>query len=137
LLRRGRDRRENPEPAERIVALVDGQVSLRDARPADTVEAVAAGYRVALDLTARVPDDAARGIDRLDRRLEEERQPGLEPRRDQVLDDLRLTVDHDRAPAGELRERHVVALAVELQVDAAVDHSFAVEPGGDAGLAQD
>src|SRR5205085_4321022 len=59
----------------------------------------------------------------------------LEPCRDQILDDLRLPVDDDRA-AGQLAQRDVVALAVELQVDAAVDDPLAVEPVGQADFAQ-
>ena len=34
--------------------------------------------------------------------LEVQRQPGLQPRADQVLDDLLLAVDRDRAPAGQV-----------------------------------
>ena len=56
--------------------------------------------------------------------LEEERRAGLEPRGDQVLDDLGLAVDHDRAAAGQVAERDAVALAVELQLDPVVDDAL-------------
>ena len=59
--------------------------------------------------------------------LEQERQALVETGGDQVLHDLGLAVDHDRRPC-QLVHRHVVALAVELEVDAAVDDALAVEP---------
>ena len=57
----------------------------------------------------------------------------VEPRGDQILDHLRLAVDDDRPAAGELAHRHVVALAVELEVDAVVDDPLAVQTLADSG----
>ena len=65
-------------------------------------------------------------------RLEQQRQPGLEPRGDQILDHLRLPVDDDRPAAGELAHRHVVPLGLELEMDAVVDDALAVEALGDS-----
>ncbi len=100
------------------------------------MEAVAAGDHVALELAARVPNDAALGIDVLDLALEVQRQPALDPRCDEILHDLGLPVDDDRAPVGELAQRDVVALAVELEVDAVVDDPLAVHPLAHAEIAQ-
>ena len=69
--------------------------------------------------------------------FEDEFEAGREARGDQILHDLRLTVDHDRAAAGQLVHRHVMALAGELEVDAAVDDPFAVEPRCNAELAEE
>src|SRR6185503_3746695 len=122
LVHRRRHLRENAEPAERICAL---ERLSRNRLPADAVEAVAAGDRVALQLAARVADDAADRVDALDGRVEVERQSALEPRVDQVLDDLGLPVDDDPAP-DELLHRDVVARAVELEMDAAVRNPLGV-----------
>ena len=59
-----------------------------------------------------------------------------EPSRDEVFDHLRLRVDGDGPAAGQSAEVDVVPLAVELQVDATVLKTLAVEPGGKPGLAQ-
>ncbi len=60
--------------------------------------------------------------------LEVERQPCVEPRGDQILDDLGLPVDHDSPPPGQLAQREMVALAGELQVDAVVRDALARKP---------
>jgi hypothetical protein len=100
------------------------------------VEAVAAGDHVALELAARVAHESALGIDALHRRVEEQRQSTREARRDQILDDLRLAVDDDRAPAGEVAERDAVPLAVELERDAVVNEPLALEPPPDPGVTE-
>jgi hypothetical protein len=111
-----------------------------DRRAADAVEPVAAGDDVALDrLRLALVDEAdpwpgrldAGELDILD--LEQQRAPTFEPVRDQVLDDLCLAVDRDRATIGKIAERDPVTLALELQVDSVVDDSLAVQPFGDAG----
>ena len=66
--------------------------------------------------------------------LEQERRAGVEPRSDQVLDDLGLPVDDDAAPARQIAERNAVALAVELELDAVVDDPLALHALPDAGL---
>ena len=100
------------------------------------MEAVAAGDDVALELAAGVAHDAALGVDALDGALEVERQAAVEPRRDEVLDHLRLAVDDDRPSVGELAERDTVTLAVELEMDAVVDDSLPVHALADAELAE-
>ena len=60
--------------------------------------------------------------------LEVQRQPGGQPRVDQVLDHLLLAVDRDRPPAGEIGQRDPVALAVEAQLDAVMHQPLAVHP---------
>ena len=64
--------------------------------------------------------------------VEEQRQVLFEPHCDQILDDLGLAVDDDAAATGQLVHRHVVPLAVELQVDAAVHDRLAVQALGHA-----
>ena len=49
--------------------------------------------------------------------LEQQRPAARQPRLDQVLDDLRLAVDDDRLPAGELVERDPLPGATRLQLD--------------------
>ena len=128
---------QDPHPAERVLALVDRQHVL-DRRPADAVEAVAAGDQVALQ---RVPLALVRELDlrrlRVHRHvgdLEVQRQAGLQPRADQVLDDLLLAVDRDRAAAGEVAQRDPVALAAEPQLDAVVHEPLAMHPLAEADL---
>jgi hypothetical protein len=106
------------------------------------VEAVAARDEVALELVRRAlvgeADLRPVGLVSLDAPgagLEQERQPARDPGRDQVLDDLGLPVDHDRA-ARQLPKRHPVALAVELELDPVVHDPLALEPRADAELAQ-
>ena len=53
LVHRRRDLREDPEPAERVLALERAQHAGGDALAADAVEAVAAGDEVALELVGR------------------------------------------------------------------------------------
>ena len=124
----GRALGQDPHPAERVLALVDGQ-HVGDRRPADAVEAVAARDQVALErvLLALVRELDLRRL-RVHRHvgdLEVQRQPGLQPRADQVLDDLLLAVDRDRAAAGQVAQRDPVALAAEPQLDAVVHQPLA------------
>jgi hypothetical protein len=98
-------------------------------------------FALELVLAALVPEAKPRplGFDRLHAYvldLEQERQPGLDARRDQILDHFRLTVDDDRAASGQVAERDAVALAVELNVDAAVNDALRVHPCADPGLSK-
>ena len=67
-------------------------------------------------------------------RLEEQRPPALDARGDQVLDNLLLSVDRDRAAAGERRKVDPVPLAGELQLDSLVDQALAAQAVADAHL---
>ena len=107
------------------------------------MEAVAAGDHVALELLRdAVVHEANPRAFRLEVvhghvvHLEKERQSALEPGGDQVLHDLGLAVDHDRASVCELAERNVVALAVELEVDPVVDDPLAIHARAHACVAQ-
>jgi hypothetical protein len=131
---RGRDRREDSQPAERVLARELGEHAGRDARAADAVEAVAAGDHVALERLGRAVvaerQPGPLGLEVGDRDvvdLEQQRPAGVEPRLDQILDDLGLAVDDDRLP-GQLVERDAMTLAVELELDAVVDDSLALHP---------
>ena len=68
--------------------------------------------------------------------FEPQRQLVREACGDEVLDHLRLPVDHHRAAAGQLAHRDVVEGVVEAQVDAAVEQALLVHPLAHAGLAQ-
>ena len=105
LLRGGRRLGEDAEPRERVGPLVHVQRALRDARPAHAVEAVAPAMKSQRDLAApRLrPGSGSRGASPsrscdahvLD--LERILPPRREPGGDQVLHDLVLAVDGDRA----------------------------------------
>ena len=143
LVHGGLDLGEDPEPAEGILALEAAEDAGGNGPAADPVEAVAAREDVALELVVAtlVREGEARPVGRQVVNgdvacLEEERQPTLDARGDQVLDDLRLAVDHDRA-SGQLAERHVVTLALELEVDPVVHDPLALEPGAGADLAKE
>ena len=106
------------------------------------MEAVAAGDDAAAQLVALavgdVADDGCVAVDVVDRhvgRLEHDRVAGGEAGGDEVLDDLLLAVHGDRV-ADELVEVEAVAAALEGQLDAAVGEALAVEPLGDAELAE-
>ena len=66
--------------------------------------------------------------------LEVQRPPGRQPGLDQVVNDLVLAVDCDRASAGQLRHVDAVPDAAEGQVDAVVTHALAREPIADTDL---
>ena len=99
------------------------------------MEPVAARDHVALELLVAalvpVPDQRTLGLEvvhRDVRDLEVEGQTRLEAKADQVLDELGLAVDHDRAPVGEVAQRDPVALARELELDPVVDEPLALQP---------
>ena len=132
LVARRRDRGQDPEPAVGVLALVRPQhpggnrgreTPWKPSQPAITI---------AFELVARPLLKRMRGrsVSRSCKRdvvdLEVERRAALETGCDQVLDDLGLAVDHDRAAAGQVAERDAVALAVELQLDPVVDDAFAL-----------
>src|SRR5215213_210109 len=108
LVVRRRRLREDPEPAERILARELGQDTVRDRFAADAVVAVAAGNELAANLSSFAvvdePDRRRSGLDAVHRdvvHLEEQRAARLDPGGDQVLHDLLLPVDGDRPAAGK------------------------------------
>ena len=68
--------------------------------------------------------------------LEQQRSRVREPRLDQVLDHLLLSVDDDRTAGRVFGEVDPVALAAEAQFDAVMLHAFAVQPVRDARIRQ-
>src|SRR5215207_2775313 len=108
LVVRRRRLREDPEPAERVIARELGEHTARDRVAADAVVTVAAGNEVAAELPSfAVVDEPDRRRLRLEAvhrdvvYLEEQRAARLDPRGDQVLHDLLLPVDGDRPAAGK------------------------------------
>ncbi len=59
-----------------------------------------------------------------------------EPRRDQILHDLLLAVNRERAPARELGERDAIAPLVEREQQPVVNQSLAVQALGQAQLVE-
>ena len=142
LVHRRLDVGEDAEPGEGVLTLERAQHAGRDGLAADAVEPVAAREHVAFDLVsaALVDEGDARPlrhevVDRDVVRLEEELKPAPRAGGDQILDDLGLAVDHDRA-ARQLAKRHPMALPFELEMDAVVHDPLALEPRADADLAQ-
>ena len=136
LLRGRRRAREDPEPGERIDALVDRQPVLapparqtpwKPSQPAMTSQRSSSSPKRITPFS---------GSTEVDLGLEAQLAAGLEPRGDQVLDHLLLPVDGDRAPAGQLGEVDPVALAAEAQLDAVVEHALALQPVADAGVGE-
>ena len=74
------------------------------------------------------PDSMSLGSDALD--LEPEVAAALQQRRDQVLDDLLLSVDR-HVPAGQLGDLDVLGVALPAQVDAVVLEPLAGQPLAD------
>ena len=113
----------------------------RNRRAVDAVKSVAAGDDVAgeLVLDAVLPKTDARRVrvEVVDAHvidLEVQRAAGRQARLDEIVDDLVLTVDGDRAAAGELGHVDAVPRAAEGEIDAIVPQPFAREPFADANL---
>ena len=105
---------QDAEPAERVDPFEHLQRRLHRA-PAHAVEAVAAGDEVTLQRLRRPlvpePDHGRPAVEPLDRHvlgLEQDRAVASEASRDEVLGDVGLAVDRDRAPGQGL---HVDAVA--------------------------
>ena len=69
--------------------------------------------------------------------LEQGPPAGREPEPDEILHQLLLPVDHDRAPAGQLGKVDAVPAPVEAQLDAAMDEPFAAHALSRAALLED
>src|SRR5215210_5308554 len=143
LLRRGRCLGEDPEPGERVLPLVHDEHALRYRRPAHPVEAVAPGYEVASQLVVLaillIADGRLLRLEVFDADgfgFEDDLSARLEPGGDEVFHHLVLAVDRDRASPGELEQVDAVALPVEPQLDAVVDHPLPLHPVADARLVQ-
>ena len=105
------------------------------------MEAVAAGDDVArehvLGAFVREADARTLALEIVDGDvgdLEHERKVRVQAEVDEVLHDLRLSVDDDRPPAREVAQRDPVAFALELQLDAVVDDPLALQPLPRAGV---
>src|SRR5829696_7906084 len=95
---------EDVEPGERVLSLVHGELALRDGRPAHPVEAVTPGDEVAPELVVLAVLAVAdgwllrfEGVDADSFGLEEDLSARVEPGGDEILDDLVLAVDRNRA----------------------------------------
>src|SRR5262249_19486789 len=131
---------ENPDPPERIFAIIGREHRSRNARPANAVEAVATADEVAdeLEVASAMAETnfrcaAGEIVDAHVARLEQNLSAVGEPTRDQVLHQLLLAVD-GHALADQLAEVDVVQGAAEGEIDTVVEHSFALHARADAGL---
>src|SRR5262245_65933799 len=61
----------------------------------------------------------------------------VDPRIDQVLDDLGLAVDRDGAPAGQFMHIDAMATPAKTQFDAVVDEPLSPHPLADARFVED
>src|SRR6516164_8406686 len=134
---------QDPDPAERIFAIIGRERGGRNARPANAVKTVAAADEVAGKLSVRAvvaEADLRRAAGEIVHahvaRLEQNLAAVREPPRDQVLHHLLLAVD-GHALADELAEIDVVQGAAEGKVDAVVKHALAPHARADAGLDQE
>ena len=138
LLVHGRRLGQDPEPAERIGALVGPGRRRGDHRAAHPVGAVAPGDVVAVDAVARAVlgegDVGGRPRDVVGKDVlgaVDHGRPGVVEGGVQVLGDLGLAVDHDRL-AGEALEVDPHVAAGEAEADPVVDGALAVHALADA-----
>ena len=138
----GGDSDKNAEPAERIVALEHAEHAVGNARPANAVEAVAAGDEVAFDLLrpALMREADLRPLrrqlmhaDAVD--LEQQRPAVDQSLRHQILHHLLLAVDGDEF-ADQRLEFDAVQFAIDADIDAAVALTLALHARADADIDQ-
>ena len=117
---------QDAEPAERVDAVIHGEVRRRNGGAADAVEAVAAGDEVALERLlasgGAIGDPGRAGLEALDCHVlgfEDDRRVRLHPGGDQVPHHLVLAVDGD-VLAGQRFEIDAVAHAAEEDLRAAM-----------------
>ena len=134
----GRRLGENAEPAEGIVAFVNGEDARGDGVAGEAVEAVAAGDKVAVEAGAGAAvlegDVRMRGIERVQLSVggfEENRFVDGKAGADEILDDFVLGVDGDALASGEIAEVNAMAATVETKFDATVLESLAAEAFAD------
>ena len=134
---------QDPDPAERIFAIIGRERGGRNARPANAVKTVAAADEVAGELfllavvaEANFRRAAGEIVHAHVARLEQNLPAVGEPPLGQVLHHLLLAVD-GHALADELAEIDVVQGAAEGKIDAVVEHAFALHARAGAGLDQE
>src|SRR5262245_5258307 len=131
---------ENPDPAERIFAVIGAQRGRRYARPANPMKSVAAADEIAgkLDIPRLVPKTnfwcaAGDVVDTHVVRLEQNCAAVGKSTRDQIFYDFLLAVD-GHAFADEIAEIDVVQGAAECEIDAIMEHAFVLHAIADAGF---
>jgi hypothetical protein len=130
--------REDAEPAEGIVAFVNGEDARGDGGAADSVEAVATGDEVAIEALGGAivleRDVGIRGVERVERDFgcfEQDGAIGGQAGRNEVLNDFVLGVDGDALAVGEIAEVNSMAAPVEAKFDAAVFEALEAETFAD------
>jgi hypothetical protein len=125
---------KDPQPAEWVVARIEGELPLGHRITTYTMEAVAARDEVALQnmrlAFVRVVDLGMVGLEFVNAHvlaLEQERLAGVQTSLDQVLDDLLLAVDRDPTAPGQLVKRDAMRAAVEPQLDPVMNEALPLE----------
>ncbi len=107
------------------------------------MEPIASGDEIAGHLARlAVLAETDRGLRRIEfvhadvANLEENLPACVQPGADQIFDHLVLSIDRDRATAGELMEVDVMVTPAEAQVEAVMNEAFALQPLADTRLDQ-
>jgi hypothetical protein len=131
-LGRRRDLSENPEPAEWVTPLENGESAGWNGRAGYAVETVAAGDEIASEffrLTILTEGDT--GLQSVEAmncdifNFKVNLASRAETSGDKILDDLVLTINRYRLTAGEIREVNSMRAAAESQVYSAMNEAFA------------
>src|SRR5215469_2337027 len=134
LVRRRRRLRQNAKPPERILSLKNCQRARRQARPANSVEAIASRDEITAYLVpsavflirnpGRVPVEIMHAdIIHLKQHLPSTRQSRV----GQVLHHLVLGIDRDSLPARQVREIDPMSSPVEAQLDPLMNEPLALQ----------
>src|SRR5258706_3282610 len=142
-LRRWRRIGEDAEPSEGILSLVLSEDPCRNARPANTVGAVASGDEVADEfvIAAIFPIaylwlSVVKVMNADVFHLKVHVAAGRDPSIVEVFENFVLSVDRDSLAAGEFLKINPVASALEAQFDAVVDQAFTLHPLADTHLGE-
>src|ERR1700723_1886411 len=137
--RRGWRFRQNTEPRKGINTLVLGEHTGGNARPADAVEAVTAGYEITFQFAGfailavmntwvGAREVLHANVFNLELDLPTRREPGVI----QVFHHLMLRVNRDSFAAGQILEVDAMAPPVEAKFNSMMDKSFAFHPFADS-----
>src|SRR4030095_15738845 len=141
--RGGRRTSQNTQPGERIDALIDADVVLRDGRTADAMKPIATSDEIASNLVGLVV------LGELYLRLlriqvahahvgdfQHQRSARAHACRNEIFDHLVLPVNGN-TPAGQCRHVNAAAIPEDIEVDSVMEETVALKPVADAALDQE
>ena len=135
--------RQNPQPAERIIALIRFQNSCRNRLAANSMKPVASRNKIALKYFRRPvffkPNRRLFTLQPLHThisRLKNNFSARVQPRRNQILDHFVLGVDHHALAARQIRKIDAVPASAKSQLYAVVHQSLPHHPLAQAKLVQ-